>query len=468
MTESPDLLPINTRINKGTYTTTLRQLVHLAWPIIIGFSLQTSYNIIDIFWVGKLGPLSIAAVSLAGTIFYMILAIGQIIGSGTVALVAQNFGARQYQRANQVVHQSLLMAALIALTVSVFGVIFSRTIVFLLGGQGEVLSQGSQYLRIVFIGFFFQLLSFSINYAFRGAGDMKTPMLIMIVATIINIILDPLLIFGISFFPRLEVQGAALATTIAKSASFLVGFVLLLRGKAGLKFQLNQKWKLDAQIIKTIFRIGIPAGISYGLMFLSTTAIFRLVASFSDLALAALGIGQRIIQLASLFVVGISIATTTLIGKDLGAKNPSQARITGITSMTVSAFVMVLFSILFLTFPGLLVDIFTNDPAVILYGITFLRIVSFYLVFGGMTITVTGVFRGAGDTLPPMFAGLTKLGLLISFAYLLAYVNNMNVNGIWWAMLFSYILEGLIMVFLYFRGGWLRKGLALLDTLSKR
>jgi putative MATE family efflux protein len=455
-------------MNKLSFRTTLQQLAHLAWPIIIGFSLQTSYNIIDIFWVGKLGPLSIAAVSLAGTVFYMILAIGQIIGSGTVALVAQSYGAQQYERANLVVHQSLLLAALIALTGSILGLIFSRSIVLLLGGQGEVLIQGSQYLRIIFIGFFFQLLSFSINYAFRGAGDMKTPMLIMTVATIINIILDPLLIFGISFFPRLEVQGAAWATTIAKCASFLVGFALLLKGKAGLKFQFIQKWIFEARIIKTIFRVGIPAGISYGLMFLSATAVFRLVASFSDLALAALGIGLRIIQLASLPVVGIGIATTTMIGKHLGAKNDSQARITGITSMTVSAFVMILFTILFLLLPGSLIDIFTDDPSVILHGVAFLRIVSFYLIFGGMTITITGIFRGAGDTLPPMFAGLTKLGLLIGCAYILAFLNNMNVIGIWWAMLFSYILEGLIMVFLYFRGGWLRKGLALLDTLSKR
>lgn len=451
----------------NNFITAVRQLLTLSWPIIIGFSMQTSYNIVDIFWVGKLGPSSIAAVSLAGTIFYMILAIGQVIGSGTVALVAQSYGAQQHERANQIVRQSLLLATLIALFVSVLGTIFSPEIVSLLGGQGSVHIQGSQYLRIVFIGFFFQLLSFSINYAFRGTGDMKTPMLIMSIATVINLILDPFLIFGVTFFPRMEVAGAAWATTIAKCASFLVGFGFLLKGKSGLKLQILRKWMFDTKIVRTIFLVGIPAGISYGLMFLSTTSVFRLVASFNEYALAALGIGQRIMQVASLPVVGLGVATTTLVGQYIGAENEAQAKTTGVMSITMSAVVMLLFCIVFLLLPDILIKIFTDNTQVIAHGIEFLRIVSFYLVAGGMTITVTGIFRGAGDTLPPMFAGLIKLGLLIGCAYGLAYVLDMGVTGIWWAMLFSYIIEGIIMVFLYARGKWLKKGLALLDTLAK-
>ncbi|GAI50728.1 unnamed protein product, partial [marine sediment metagenome] len=244
-------------------------------------------------------------------------------------------------------------------------------------------------------------------------GDMKTPMKIMLVATIINIILDPLLIFGIGFFPRLEVQGAAIATVIAKCVSFLFGFIILIKGKSGIKLKIFKKWHLEAKIIKTILSVGIPVGISYGLMAFSSMAVFRIVSSFSEYALAALGIGIRILQLASLPVVSIGIATTTLIGQSLGARNLKKTMQIGHVSILFSTVIMVFFGIVFIANAKLLFSIFTQNYQVINYGIQFIQIVSLYLVFVGIIMSLTGVFRGAGDTLPPMFAGLFKLALFI-------------------------------------------------------
>jgi putative MATE family efflux protein len=444
----------------------LGRLVSLSWPIVLAFALQTSYNIVDIFWVGRLGPTAIASVSLAGTTFYFILAVGQIIGSGTVALVAQSYGARMLQRARDVVHQSLMLTVAIAVIVSTLGFFLAPDIVRALGAQNDLLSSSASYLRIVCIGFFFQLLSFSINYAFRGIGDMITPMFIMLIATLVNIILDPLLILGIGFFPRLEVEGAALATTIAKALSFLFGLIILIRGKRGLKLNLKGPWRLDAAIARTILAVGIPAGISYGLMFLSITAVFRIVASFSEFALAALGIGQRILQLSSLFIVGISVAVTTLVGQYLGAQDVSGAKRVSIQSIVVSSILMALFSLLFITQARTLVSIFTNDPNVIATGIELLQIVSLYLVAGGLTIIITGIHRGAGDTIPPMFAGLIKLGVLIGLAYLLAQQLHMGVRGVWYALLISYCVEGLTMLITFMTGRWHRKGIVLLKRIQ--
>lgn len=444
----------------------LKTLLKLAWPIVLAFVLQNSYNLIDIFWVGRLGATAIAAVSLAGNIFYVILAIGQMIGSGTIALVAHSFGAGMSERANSVVKQSLSMATIIAFGVCLLGVLFADRIMFFLGGRGEILTLSTSYLRIVFLGFFFQLLSFSINNAFRGAGDMIIPMIIMFIATGINLILDPLLILGIGFFPRLEVQGAAIATAIAKGVSFLVGFIILLKGRSGIKLNIRRKWRLEGNVVKKIFMIGIPIGISYGLMATSIMVVFGIVAAFSKHALAALGIGTRIFQFASLPVVGIGIATTTLVGQRLGARDPKGATAVSKTALLVSIIIMILFSLLFFTNARPLISIFTNDNMVIHQGIRFMRIVAAYLLFVGISTSLTGVFRGAGYTLPPMFAGLLKVGLLYSLAIILASTLHLGVIGVWWAMVIAYALESVIMFLWYQRGSWRKKGLELLKGLS--
>jgi putative MATE family efflux protein len=445
----------------------LGKLLKLAWPIILAFLLQNSYNIVDIYWVGRLGATAIAAVSLAGTVFYVILAIGQILGSGTVALVAHSFGAGMVKSANSVVRQSLSIATLIAFGVCLLGIFSAKEIMSALGGHGDILRLSSDYLRIVFVGFFFQLLSFSINYAFRGAGEMIIPMVIMLIATSINLILDPLLILGVGFFPRLEVTGAAIATAIAKGASFLVGLFFLLRGRSGIKLEIKKRWRIEQKVVSQIFKVGIPVGISYGLMATSVMVVFGLVATFSEHALAALGIGTRIFQFASLPVVGIGIATTTMVGQNLGARDTKGANAVSKTAIVVGMSIMVLFTILFFTNARSLISIFTNDILVISQGIKFMRIVAPYLLFVGISTCLTGVFRGAGYTVPPMFAGLLKVGLLYSLASILARNLELGVSGIWWSMTIAYAVESMIIFLWYQRGTWRKKGLELLTELGR-
>lgn len=440
----------------------LRQLIALAWPIVLAFLMQTSYNVVDIFWVGKLGATAIAAVSLAGNFFYIILALGQVIGSGTVALVAHSFGAGLIDRANSVTRQSLALAFVIAFLIGTSGFLFSRQIMLFLGGRDAVLALSTGYLRIVSIGFFFQLLSFSINYAFRGVGDMKIPMLIMLIATAINLILDPLLILGIGFFPPLGVQGAAIATTIAQCASFAVGFVMIVRGRSGMKLSVSLPWYPEWNIVKKIFSIGIPVGISYGLMATSIMAVFGIVAGFSQYALAALGIGTRIFQFASLPVVGISVATTTLVGQSLGARDSKGASRVGNTALRLSITVMVLFIVLFLISARSILTLFTQDTETIRYGIQFIHIVAFYLIFVGISTSLTGVYRGAGYTVPPMIAGITKVILLYGLAIIVARTLQMGVIGVWWVMLVAYGIESVVITLWYRKGTWRKKGLELL------
>lgn len=427
-------------------------------------AMHTSYNLADIFWVGRLGPSAIASVALAGNVFFVILAVAQTIGAGTIALVARSFGSKNYGKAEDIVRQSLSLTTIVALVISVFGVPFSPAIIRLLGGKGEVFVMGSQYLRIMFVGYFFHLLIFNMNYAFRGAGDMITPMIIMFVSTVLNIILDPFLILGIGIFPRLGVSGAALATVIVKLCSLLIASGFLYRGRSGLKLRLRESLQLEGAMVKTILDIGIPVGISYGLMALSSMAVFRIVADLSQDAVAALGISVRILQISGLLVVGIGIATTTLIGQNLGARKRERAQRTALKSMLFSGVLMACASLLFFAQAEYLIKKFSSDPIVIIEGVQVLRIVALRLVFVGLTMSMVGVFRGAGDTKPPMFAGLIKLILLVSLALLLSKNLSMGVKGVWWAMVISHGLETSILGFWFRKGRWKEKRIDILNT----
>jgi putative MATE family efflux protein len=443
-----------------------KRLIALSWPITIAFIMRVGYQIVDIFWVGKLGATEVAAVSLAGNTFFIVLAVGQLIGSGAVTLIAQTFGARMLNRANCVIRQALMLSLFVAIFVSTAGFFLSGNIVSLLGGTGVVLTLGTQYLRILFIGFFFQLLSFSINYSFRGAGDMKTPMFLMFTATIINMVLDPLLILGIGFFPKLGVQGAAVATIVGMLTSFVLGTLILIRGKSGLKLELTKSWRLESTVVRTIMSVGTPISISYLLMGFTVMAAFRIIASFSESAIAAMGIGVRILQFSTLPIVSIGISTTTVVGQYLGARDLSRAQKTGAVSMLLCTVIMLFFSVVFYAGAPFLIQIFLDEPRVVQYGTQYMRIAALYLVFIGLTVSMTGVLRGAGHTSPPMIAGVLKLACLLVLAPQFAYALGIGLNGVWWAMFVSYGIETLVIGISYVGGRWRKVGLELLNNVK--
>jgi len=432
----------------------VRHMFVLSWPTVLAMAMHTSYNLVDVFWVGKVSATAIAAVSLAGVVFFIILAIGQTLGSGTVAMIARAYGARQFDKAQHVLGQSVFLTMLVALAFGVVGVASSRQILSMLGGRAEVLELGAGYLRIVSVGFVFQLLTFSVNYTFRGAGDMKTPMFIMLVSTALNMILDPLMILGLGPFPRMEVLGAGYATAIAKLVGLVFAFSFFVVGKSGLKLKLRDAWPLEGAVVKGLLSIGVPVGISYGFMALSGLVVFRLAARFGAQAIAALGIGLRILQIASLPVVGIGIATTTLIGQNLGAGERARVQKTAYQSMGVCSAIMIALGCVFFFNAAALVKVFTAHIDVINMGTTYLKIASMYLLFMGLTVSMTGSFRGSGYTMPPMFAALVKLALLLALSYLFTGVTQMGVSGIWWALFISYGVETAIIGVWFSRGTW--------------
>jgi len=419
-----------------------KHLLLLSVPAALAMVLQSSNGLIDIYWVGKLGPEPIAAVSLVWILFSVVLAVSHTLGTGTVVLVAQAFGKKEYRKAEYFSRESLLLTFLTAFTFSFLSFIFAQKIVNALGGREKVLLLGTEYFRILSIAYFFQLLTFNIVFSLRGRGDMTTPMVILFIASLLNIVLDPLLIFGVGFFPRLEIRGASLATLIAQLSAFLYAFwVFQKRRKFKEDDPIQIGFHMDPALIKTLLIIGLPVGLQFGMVGGVRMVVLRLSAEFGTEVLAAAGIGFRILLMAVLPVVAIGISATTLVGQNLGARKLDRTKRCGIQSILLASFVMGLLAIGIALLAGPMMDLFTKDPKVVEIGVGFLRIVSVSLLFIGAAIAANGVFRGAGETILPMVFSLMKLLLLIPLSYILVTGFHLGVKGLWWAMVVVYVLE---------------------------
>jgi putative MATE family efflux protein len=334
------------------------------------------------------------------------------------------------------------------------GSIFSREIILLLGGEGPVIDLGTGYLRIIFFGYLFQFFSFCLNYAFRGVGDMRTPMKIMFIASMTNIGLDPLLIFGLGPIPALGVQGAAVATVIAQFLSVLFGLHVLRSGRSYVKIALRERLPLDPGTIKSILRIGLPTGLQYGLLSLSGMSILRLASEYGAAAVGAAGIGFRVRGVANLPVVGLAAATQTLVGQNLGAGKPERAHRSGLQAMFASIGIMGVFGLLFYLFAPWIYRFFSADADVIRCGVGYLHVVAISQPFVGIILTLNGTFRGAGYTRLPMAFAATKLVLLVLLALLLSTVVGLGLRGIWWGMVLAFGTEAVLDITCFYVGRW--------------
>jgi putative MATE family efflux protein len=415
--------------------------------------------LIDIYWVGKLGPAPIAAVSLVWILFSIVLAVSHTLGTGTVALVAQSYGEKEYAKADYISRESLTLTLITASILCLLGFIFSQKIIHVLGGRGEVLVSGTEYFRIISIAYLFQILTFNINFSLRGSGDMTTPMKILFIASLLNIVLDPLLIFGIGFFPRLEIRGAAYATLIAQIFAFFYAYRVFQRKRSLIQVLPRTKigFNLNRTLTKTLLLIGLPVGLQFGMMGGVRMVVLRLTADYGTNVLAAAGIGFRILLMAVLPVVAIGIATTTLVGQNIGARKLERSQKSGFLSIVIAMGAMVFLGLLTALLAKPLMGIFTEDPEVITFGVDFLRIVSLSLFFIGAAIAANGVFRGAGDTTPPMIISFVKLLLLIALAFILPKGLEMGVRGLWWSMVLVYVIESILIGIWFFLGKWKKK-----------
>lgn len=431
-----------------------KTIFKLAWPVMVGNTMQVAYNLADTFWLGKDGANSVAALSVSFPLIFLMISIGGGITVAGTTIVAQYTGQGQSKMANKITGQIFIFVESLSILLALLGYFFNYEALKLIGAPQNIISDAAAYLKIISIGIPFMFAFFIFSALLRGYGDTKTPMKMMIFSTILNILLDPFLIFGLWIFPEMGVEGAALATIISRAFAGSIGIYILFVGKKGLKLKLKYL-KPDYQQIKKILVLGIPSAAEQSIAALGMTFLMSIVAHFGTVVVAAYGIGSKILSAVMLPARGLAAATTTMVGQNIGAQNTARAERTAWTSSALILGIMTFLAAVFNIFPEFLISIFNSNPEVIKIGVSFLKIVGFSFGFLGVRFIIGGSFRGAGNTLIAMIIAIIALwGIRLPLAHLLGIHFDWGPQGIWWAMFLSNLITALIAAFWFKLGSW--------------
>lgn len=437
-----------------TTTSLGRAIFILAVPMVLEMIMESVFAVVDIFFVSKLGADAVATVGITESVMTVVYAIGVGLAMGTTALVSRRIGEKKPKEAGVVAFQSILVGVIISILIAIPGMLFAQEFLQLMGASEKMAEDGHMFPAIMFGGNMVIMLLFIINAVFRSSGDAAISMRVMWVANIINIILDPLLIFGIGPFPELGLKGAAIATTIGRGLAVIYQFYLLFNGKLRIRLYWDSI-KLKIEVMLNLLKIS-AGGIFQNLIGTSSWILLvRIIAVSGPDAIAGYTIAIRIILFLLLPAWGLSNAAATLVGQNLGAKQPERAE----KSVWITGYVNMIFmgsmGLILILFPAFFVRLFIDDQAVIENGITALRIISFGFLFYALGMVMVQGFNGSGDTATPTKINIISFWIFeIPLAYLLAIVLNMGLTGASIAIVCAEAVLAIIALYLFRKGKW--------------
>ena len=438
-----------------------KNIFKVGYPMALGSLAQTLYNLADAFWLGKLGRNALSAPIISFFIIFFLISIGLGFSISGTSLVSQYTGAGKKEEANRSVGNLLLFLVLISILFSGLGLLLDKTLLGLLKTPADTFDLTLSYYRIMMIGMPLAFPIFVYQSAMNGIGDTVSPLKIILVTTGINLILDPLMIFGWLGFPALGVNGAALATVITRGIASAAGLYLFFSGKKGIKLK-PFHLKPDKKISALMFKIGVPSAVGFSGASLGFIVLMGIVNQFGTAVISAYGIVMRVIHFFMLPAMGISAAVTAIVGQNLGAGNIQRAKKTVVKGMMMMLAIVVPAVIITAVFGKEVTSFFVPaDPLIHRLGQTMFYITPPSLIFFGMSTVLEGTFHGAGYTVPVMVNSLARVWLFrIPFVYILSMVilngpTDINASvGIWWGMVFSNAASFLLLFVWYKKGKW--------------
>ena len=426
----------------------------LAAPMMIGGALQDLFSLVDLFFVGKLGHVEVAALAIAGTTMAILTMLVQGIGVGTMALISHFTGEKNYEMSDMALGQTLMLGVLGSVLMLIASFFLIEPLLRLFGATGDVLFYASEYLRINFVFSIVIFLFSGMTNALQGSGDAKTPLYALVIANILNIILDPLLIMGYGPFPAMGVAGSAVATVITRGIGVLFLFFHLFFGHS----TLHLKWKYlkpQPSLMGRIVNIGFFASLQVFIREISFLFLMRLVTSFGDVTLAAYGIGSRLRTFIMVPGFGFASAAAVLVGQNLGAGNPERAKKSAWRAVMYYEIIAIPLATLFLIFAPTFVGIFNDHPDVIVIGSSFLRYLAVTFPFLAFSLVFSQALNGAGDTkTATIINAIGQLVFRVPFAYLCALTLGLGYKGIWLGINASDVVQGIGMIFVFNSGHW--------------
>jgi len=428
-------------------------IISLAIPAVLQTVVRSLFIIVDAFWVGKIDSLNLAALTIATFIVWGILALGEVISTATNTLVAQKVGGQDLFSAKTIASQNLVNTIIFSFFLGIFLIPLLSPLFQIMNVLSEQSELASKYLKVLLLGLPCITLLLTVTSIFRGYGNTKIPFYLLFLAIMMNFILAPLLIFGVSgLFEGFGIVGAAVSTLISFAFSAVIGYKILLKKNLIFSFF---SYRINLPLIKETFRIGFPTSIS-GLAFsLIYVLVSKYVADYGTVGFASLGIGHRSESLIFQITVGFSLASTILVGQNIGAGNIRRAERLAWKILGISAFIVLIYSVVLFIFSREIAMIFTNDNDVISAASMYNKISSFVQIFSAAEIILTGAFIGAGDTLPPTLIAMPLNFLRIPLSAIFS--SYFGLTGIWVAICLTVFLKGIFIAFLFKTGRWKRK-----------
>ena len=426
-----------------------KALWSLAIPIMFGMGIQTLYNLVDMIFIGRLGGQAITGIAFNMPLFFLVLGLTMGLGTGVTAAIARFIGEDNKKQADNCAEHAVFMAALISIILSSTGLLFGREILSLFGAEGEILNLGWEYLHVMCIGMPFMIFSGFFRSILSGEGDMKFPMMVAGLGTVLNIILDPIFIFELDSFGGigfgLGIAGAAMATVISQLVVFFVFIVMLFfKDHSYISFNLND-FTFSTEILWDIIKVGLPASLSMIVMAVGQGVFNKILIHISVETVAAYQVAGRLDMLVFLPIFSIAASLTTLIGMFYGAKEFEVLRFT-IRYGIISALIITIFSsALVYISADQVVRFFTEDESIVLIAVNFLQIFAFAYPFIAVGITTGRVLQGLGKGLPVLVITIVRvLGVSAPLALFFVFIMEKSVEWVWYSMMLSTVVAFVI------------------------
>ena len=431
-----------------------RAIWYLAPAMMLETGILNVAELFDVYWVSRLGSAALAAVTMGIAIRWFAQSTSMGLGIGGLAVVARRIGGRDREAADHATGQTVLLGILVSILLAVLGLALARPLLQILGADAEVQALGMTYLRITFLGSFAWVLVYVINPMFRGAGDARLAMRVLLVTTVATVISEPVLVLGLGPIPRLGIAGSAAAYVLGMGSGLLLQLFYLVGGRASISLRLRHL-RPDLPLMARIVGIALPSAAQMTLRAASNMVILAMIGAYGTFATAAFGLADRFLFFALVPCFGLGNVAGTLVGQNLGAEKPDRAERSAWWVSGYAAVYMLAVGILAFVFARPLIAAFDATPAVVAIGVECTRIIALSLILDGVGYALNRGLDGAGDTVPAATINLLTLWVLeIPAAFALSRGLGLGLTGIWLGRALANTANGLLFIVWFKRGKW--------------